>query len=84
MSYDNFDEDSDLQAMMDFVRLFGIRVEENDENATHLVVKLNSFGHFHRTEKVGNALVVNRPIVTFQWIIDSMASKSLMPVVYSI
>lgn len=84
LSYDNFDEDSDLEIMLDFVDVFGIRVEENDENATLLVVKLNCFGFFSRSEKVGNALVANRPIVTLQWIIESMASKSLLPVVCNI
>lgn len=81
MTYDNFDEDSDLETMLDFVNSFGIRVEENDENATILVVKLNNFGVFSRSEKVGNALLANRPIVTLQWVIESTASKSLLPVV---
>lgn len=67
--------------MLDFVNFFGIRVEENDENATILVVRLSQIGFLSRSEKAGNALVANRPIVTLQWLLECMTSKSLLPVV---
>lgn len=84
ISYDNFDEDSDVDILVNFVRSFGLRIVHEDENATHLVVKTYSMGYFFRSGKVGNWLVTNRPIVTFEWVKDGLRLKSLLPVVCSI
>lgn len=84
ISYDNFDEDSDVDILVDFVRLFGLNIVHEDENATILVVKTYSTGYFFRSGKVGNWLVANRPIVTFQWVTESLESNSLLSFVCNV
>lgn len=84
IAYDNFDEDSDVDILVNFVRSFGLSIVHEDENATHLVVKTYSKGYFFRSAKVGDWLVTNRPIVTFEWVTDGLKLKSLLPVVCNI
>lgn len=54
--------------------------EWNDE-VTHLVLNVDDTGCCKRTIKFLNALLSNSIIVKFEWVINCITSKSLLPVV---
>lgn len=73
-----------MNAFEKFAQLFGARIVhgEWDVLTTHLVVKTCLRGKFVRTAKVGNALLTNCSVVTFDWIEQCSHSHQLQSEVY--
>jgi len=70
----------ELDILKEFLNCFGVHASTPwCDNITHLIVKPDKNGKCLRTSKYLNALLSNCTIVCFQWLIDCLASKSLLP-----
>lgn len=69
--------------LVQFARLFRMKIVHNNENATHLIVKTFNDNNFHRSKLTADALVKNIPIVTLKWVTECLIAKTLVPLVCS-
>lgn len=80
LSFEHIHGPTKMMKLQQLAQQFGITISyDKDIVGTYLVADCETI--LTRTKLVGWALLLNIPIVTFQWVVDSLAAMSLQPVV---
>ncbi|XP_001943815.2 uncharacterized protein LOC100168324 [Acyrthosiphon pisum] len=79
ITYSNVEND-DLRLLQELIDVFDLYayISWNDR-VTHLIVKTLPSGRCNRTKKFMNALLLNRFIITMDWVKNCLSSKTLLP-----